>query len=443
MFQRLRAFAQPTTYLGVAVIATIWCGAFFLTNEEHERAYTEGVRQGSNLARVFEEYISRVIGGADSILLTLRGSYEQNSHNFDIARLLSRSQFQNNVIMQFSIIGPDGLIKLASIRSIPSPINVSDREYFRFHANSTTDQLYISEPIVGRLSGRPIVQLTRRLTAADGSFGGVIVASVDVLELEKFYNSIDVGPGGIISLVGFDGIIRARSGRDPVAKEFVGQAISQTKVFSLYRKSPTGSYWNFQNSTQQFEGVRRLISYRVVEGFPLVAIVGLAEADLFRQSTLTAYKYYLIALVLTAMVLVAIGIGASRQRKLSSTVEALERSKLSLEQTNLWFNSALENMGRGLCMFDSAARLVVCNDRYRQIYNLPPDVAKPGCAVIDLLKYRVANGTFSGNPEVIRQHPPGEDCRRKDDQTRGRDGRRAHYFRRESANGGRQLGCNA
>jgi diguanylate cyclase (GGDEF)-like protein/PAS domain S-box-containing protein len=50
-------------------------------------------------------------------------------------------------------------------------------------------------------------------------------------------------------------------------------------------------------------------------------------------------------------------------------------------------------------MFNSAARLVVCNDRYRQIYNLPPDLTTPGCAVVDLLKHRAANGTFSGNPE--------------------------------------------
>ena len=56
-------------------------------------------------------------------------------------------------------------------------------------------------------------------------------------------------------------------------------------------------------------------------------------------------------------------------------------------------------MSQGLVMFDSAAQLIVCNDRYRQIYNLSPDLVKPGCAILDLLKDRAANGTFSGNPE--------------------------------------------
>src|ERR1700730_17673242 len=66
MLQRLRAFAQTTTYLGVLVIAGIWGGVSFLTHEQHQRAYAEGARQGSNLTYVFEQYIARVIGGADS-----------------------------------------------------------------------------------------------------------------------------------------------------------------------------------------------------------------------------------------------------------------------------------------------------------------------------------------------------------------------------------------
>ena len=399
ILQRLGTFAQPTTYLGVAVIATIWCGVFFLTTQEHERAYEDIIRQGNNLARVFEEYISRVIGGADSVLLTLRETYKQNSSTLDIAHLLRNTQLQNNGVLQFAIIGADGRFKFATLPQIAPNTDVSDREYFRLHVNSTADMLYISEPLVGRLSGRPLFQLTRRITAVDGSFGGVLAATIDIIQLEKFYNSIDIGHGGIISLVGFDGVIRARSGRDAIAKNFVGQSIPQTKLFELYRGSPAGHYWNFENAKRQFEGVRRLISYRVVDGFPLIAVVGLAEADMFQQSTLTAYKYYLISLVLTAIVLFAIWIGAARQKTLLLTMTALERSNRSLEQTNLWFNSALENMPQGLVMFNSAAQLVVCNDRYRRTYNLPTDLAKPGCAVADLLRHRSENGTFTGDTE--------------------------------------------
>ena len=55
-------------------------------------------------------------------------------------------------------------------------------------------------------------------------------AAIDIVELEKFYNSIDIGRGGIIALVGFDGIVRARSGRDPAAHDLVGQSAARTRL---------------------------------------------------------------------------------------------------------------------------------------------------------------------------------------------------------------------
>ena len=74
---------------------------------------------------------------------------------------------------------------------------------------------------------------------------------------------------------------------------------------------------------------------------------------------------------------------------------ANEKLKHSIEQ----LDTALSNMSQGLAMFDSAGRLVICNDRYRQIYNLSSDLTNPGCTILDLIKCRVARGTFFGNPE--------------------------------------------
>ena len=398
MFQRFRAFAHVATYLGAVVIAGIWIGAFYLATKEHRRAYEDGIRQGDNLARVFEEYISGVIGGADGMLLTLRDSYERAPRDFKIPSQIHHKQLQN-IIRGFAIVGTDGLYKLSSAQDRLSNINVSDREYFRFHANSNADEIHISEPFVGRVSGRSIFQLTRRLRKANGSFGGVILASIDIRQLQQFYSSINIGPEGIVSLVGFDGVIRARSGRDPAAQDFIGKSIPQTKLFALYRQKSAGSYWNFENQTRQFEGVPRLLSYHVVDGYPLIAVVGLGETDIFQQSTLTAHRYYLFALLFTTLVLVAMGIGVTRQKRLIAALSALESSKRSLEQTNLLFDTALENMPHGLCMFDSEGNLTVCNDRYRKLYRLPSDVAKIGCSVVDLLKYRVANRTFDGSAE--------------------------------------------
>jgi PAS domain-containing protein len=60
---------------------------------------------------------------------------------------------------------------------------------------------------------------------------------------------------------------------------------------------------------------------------------------------------------------------------------------------------ALDNMDQGVVMFDVAGRLVICNDRYTSMYELPPRLAKPGTAFTDIVRYRVQNGSLQADPE--------------------------------------------
>ena len=57
---------------------------------------------------------------------------------------------------------------------------------------------------------------------------------------------------------------------------------------------------------------------------------------------------------------------------------------------------ALNNMAQGVCMFDSAQRIVVCNDRYAEMYGLTRDQVKPGTTLRQIVEYRVANGLYAG-----------------------------------------------
>ena len=63
------------------------------------------------------------------------------------------------------------------------------------------------------------------------------------------------------------------------------------------------------------------------------------------------------------------------------------------KQTRLC-RAALNNMTQGLCMFDSAARLVLCNQVYIDMYRLQPEHARPGTPLRDLLMHRLAVGTL-------------------------------------------------
>ena len=57
----------------------------------------------------------------------------------------------------------------------------------------------------------------------------------------------------------------------------------------------------------------------------------------------------------------------------------------------------LGNMSQGLCVFDGNGHLVLCNRRYAEIYALPSEATKPGTTVQQILKFRVAQGTYNGD----------------------------------------------
>jgi methyl-accepting chemotaxis protein len=50
-------------------------------------------------------------------------------------------------------------------------------------------------------------------------------------------------------------------------------------------------------------------------------------------------------------------------------------------------------------MFDAAGRIVVCNRPYLRMYNLSPEVVKPGCTLRELIEHRRQTGLFTGDPE--------------------------------------------
>ena len=77
-----------------------------------------------------------------------------------------------------------------------------------------------------------------------------------------------------------------------------------------------------------------------------------------------------------------------RELDLRSAAEAIESA-------NMHFNTALENMTQGLCMFDRGNRLIVANKRYLDLYGFDPEVVKPGVTLREILMYSVSLGNYT------------------------------------------------
>lgn len=74
-------------------------------------------------------------------------------------------------------------------------------------------------------------------------------------------------------------------------------------------------------------------------------------------------------------------------------VSKLARVEGDLAEQNHRFDAALNNMPHGLCMFDGAKKLILCNAAYAQMYDLPARLTQPGTLLDDILEYRSSMGT--------------------------------------------------
>ncbi|GAC1339324.1 MAG: hypothetical protein NVSMB20_15600 [Bradyrhizobium sp.] len=80
--------------------------------------------------------------------------------------------------------------------------------------------------------------------------------------------------------------------------------------------------------------------------------------------------------------------------RLSAQYDLGKEQEENLRIRNLQFDTAINNMSQGLCFFDAAQRLIVCNDRYVGMYDLPRDRVGPGIPLAEIVDMRFEAGSF-------------------------------------------------
>jgi diguanylate cyclase (GGDEF)-like protein len=281
--------------LGAFSVAVAWLGAWYISTEDLERTEAAAYQDTANLARAFEEHIIRLIQAHDQILIFARTSYSRDPQHFDLMQWAREQQFATNVTLQLATTNKRGMLTGSNLGMPSTPTDLSDREHFRVHADSDRDELFISKPVLGRVSGKWSIQLSRRLNAPDGSFDGVVILSIDPYYLASFYESIDINTEGMVLLIGLDGIVRARVSGDG---RTVGQTMVGSTLFRRLAESPSGSYRSVGRTD-----VVRLSSYRRVKGYPLVVVVGLSRAQVLERVEHHRILYFAAAAFVSILVL--------------------------------------------------------------------------------------------------------------------------------------------
>lgn len=82
-----------------------------------------------------------------------------------------------------------------------------------------------------------------------------------------------------------------------------------------------------------------------------------------------------------------------------------QRKEERLGLHNARFKAALDNMQHGLCMLGADQRLLVCNQRYLDLFGFSAEIVKPGTSLTDILAHSIAVGNHRGQTtEELLEH---------------------------------------
>ena len=370
---------QGATYLGLAMIALVWLGFDFHLKAELATVQQDAIQHAGNLSRAFEEHLVATLSDVDHTLQVVRGAYQRNPEKFDLIEWTRQEHALSDPAFQIVIIGSDGFMRSTTADPHPAPLDLSDREHFRVHLDGRDDKLFISKPLIGRVTGRMTIQLSRRISAADGSFAGVVVISLDPDHFTQFYNSIDIGREGAIRVIGTDGIVRAVGSARNQSTEYAGTNVAGSRILAEAAVRPAGWYLSKGGRT---DGVGRLVFYRALRDYPLIVAVGLGTNELFAGVNAKRADYNVIASGLTLLIMIVIGLSFRDRTR-------LERASRQLQLQNVRF----AHMARHDSLTDLPNRAFFLDKLGERIIDLA-DGERISVFMLDLDGFKLVNDTL-------------------------------------------------
>jgi signal transduction histidine kinase/CheY-like chemotaxis protein len=315
---------------GALVILLIAGGVTQLLSSEKSAILEEARKHTSNLARAFEEHIRRTVKEVDQTLLVLKRGFENDPRQFKLWEWPGKELLLQDLSVQIAMTDKDGIIVGTTEGPAPVTASVRNEDYFLYHVNHADDGLFFGKPVKGG-AGHWSIPLSRRLNAPDGSFAGVLIVSLDPYYLAKFYETVDLGEGGTVMLVGRDGIVRARvsfaRATPDAASATPKLTIGETVQLQLDRDTTRRSF----HVESGLDNVRRVVSYSVLRDYPLVVGVGLSDSDLFAEYDVSSQRLIGAASVVSLAVLVftALLVRQMARRQRSEVALASREAELS------------------------------------------------------------------------------------------------------------------
>jgi hypothetical protein len=166
------------------LLALLWASVAIALSHEYYATELAAEQSTGNLARAFEESTRRTIGEIDQTLLSARASYAAQGEQFRFDQWARTQILPDHMTAAIGMADRHGHV-FADTLPIPPNVSIADRPHFRAQIDPSSDRLFISRPVRGRVSNQATIQFTRKLLGPQGEFAGVTVLSLGCDELSR------------------------------------------------------------------------------------------------------------------------------------------------------------------------------------------------------------------------------------------------------------------
>ncbi|WP_441240994.1 diguanylate cyclase [Tardiphaga sp. 768_D3_N2_1] len=295
-----------------------------------------------NLAHSLVEHASHTIQAVDVAMSGMADLLKyQNPQPDRFNTFLANTANALPQLRELGVFDTLGNWRYSSLPETPTHNN-SDRDYFIYHRDHADSSIRVNTPITSRLTGRPSIILSKRISGPDGSFKGVLTGAIDTRYFGDFYKTFQIGESGGISLIRSDGTLLIHWPSMEVGKDLSGTQLIQTRL----KQSLAGFY----KIDSPFDGIAKYFSYEQTTQYPLIVTVAIPE-----DQVLATWKSNLLSDVIVASVLLCTVI------LLAALLSTQFRFRLNME------NALRERESRYRLLADNIADVIILLDRFGNI----------------------------------------------------------------------------
>lgn len=382
-----------------ALVLAITLGTGYLALQFRQRALEVAGRELSNSALLLSRHFDQQLGDLqhvhDDVVAYLQEGNIDTADQFErTMSLLSVHEMLRTRLASLPHVGglnlfnaKGWLINSSEMWPVPD-VNISNRRYFTEFTSGESTPEVIVEPAMSRVTGNWTTIFGRKIVGRNGEIIGFASRGVEPSHFEDFVASLALNSDTSVSMIHRDGTIIARYPRE---ENVIGRNVANAPAFRRALALNGNISGRFQSTVSADD---RVGAVRSLTHFPILIVAttktSTALGDWWAQTKLQFYAAVLAVVVVIFTIFLIV-------RQLRRQHDAAQR-KLSEKSQHL--DTAVNNMTQGLLLFDASGHLVICNQRYIDMFGVSPDIVKPGCHLIDLMKHRRAIGSFEGDVEA-------------------------------------------